>query len=206
MSRIPRELLLAQAEEVRRHIDDYDMADITKEREELVRRWRAAHPAAASEASTAFHPLVALFVDKPNPKDKPEIPCEPHEVWHNDVYHLTVRRYTRDPVFGTDEGMIQIGISSLDGTARHDWRDFQAIKNQIAGAECEAFELYPAESRLLDPSNYYTLWCFPGIKRIKVGKMFGEVVGADEALAPQRQLARGDASTAGSMLNEGGLS
>ena len=65
--------------------------------------------------------------------------------------------------------MIQLGINAVDGSARHDWRDFQAIKNQLAGEECEAFELYPAESRLMDPSNYFSLWCFPGLKRIKVG-------------------------------------
>ena len=85
--------------------------------------------------------------------------------------------------------MIQLGISALDGTARHDWREFQWIKNQLAGEECEAFELYPAESRLLDPSNYYTLWCFPGLKRIKVGsEEVRRQWDADEALAPQRAL------------------
>jgi len=56
--------------------------------------------------------------------------------------------------------------------------------------QCEAFELYPAESRLLDPSNYYTLWCFPGLKRIKVGMDEPRrVFDADEAFAPQRGLA-----------------
>jgi len=99
---------------------------------------------------------------------------------------VTVRRWTKDPVFGTQGGMIQLGINAHDGTARHDWREFQWIKNQIAGDECEAFELYPAESRLLDPSNYYTLWCFPGLKRIKVGQNERRVLNADEALAPQR--------------------
>jgi len=100
---------------------------------------------------------------------------------------VTVRRWSKDPVFGTGGGMIQIGINALDGTARHDWREFQMIKNQIAGPECEAFELYPAERRLLDPSNYYTLWCFPGLKKIKVGHAEGRrVLDANEALAPQR--------------------
>jgi hypothetical protein len=113
------------------------------------------------------------------------------EIWESDVYQVTVRRWSKDPVFGTRGGMIQIGINSHDGTARHDWRDFQGIKNQIAGPECEAFELYPAESRLLDPSNYYTLWCFPALKRIKVGLEEGRrVLDADEALAPQRGFAR----------------
>jgi len=181
-------LLLAQAGEVKRRMRDYAANDARMERDKLIQIWREVHPEAVGESSAALHPLVAQYVHKPNPKDKPEVPCEPHEEWFNDVYHLTVRRYSRDPVFGSDEGMIQIGISSLDGTARHDWRDFQAIKNQIAGPECEAFELYPAESRLLDPSNYYTLWCFPGIKRLKIGQPIRLVLDADDAIAPQRQL------------------
>jgi hypothetical protein len=104
----------------------------------------------------------------------------------NDIYNVTLRR-RNDAVFGTREGMIQLGINALDGTARHDWREFQGIKNQLAGPECEAFELYPAESRLMDPSNYYSLWCFPGLRRIKVGgNDLRRVLDADEALAPQR--------------------
>ena len=113
----------------------------------------------------------------------------PDEIWNNDVYTVTVRRHEADPVFDTRGGVIQLGISALDGTARHDWREFQAIKNQLAGPECEAFELYPAESRLLDPSNYYTLWCFPGLRHIRVGKKEGRRVwGQDQAMAPQREL------------------
>src|SRR6185436_10844058 len=80
------------------------------------------------------------------------------------------------------------GISTFDGTARHDFREFQAIKNQLAGEECESFELYPAESRLLDPSNYYTLWCFPGVKKLKIGVDYRDVRDSADALAPQRSL------------------
>jgi hypothetical protein len=69
-------------------------------------------------------------------------------------------------------------------------RDHAAIKNQLTGPETEAFELYPAESRLLDPSNYYILWCFPGLHRIKVGQPHRFVRDAHEALAPQRGLAK----------------
>jgi hypothetical protein len=35
----------------------------------------------------------------------------------------------------------------------HDWRDLQRIKNQLVGPECEAVELYPAESRKVDTAN-----------------------------------------------------
>lgn len=170
---------------IRGRIADYAGKDVITARTKLVELWRAAHPEAAKEASVALLPLM-LF-NKRDPSDHPD---DPDEQWNNDVYMVNLRRRP-DRVFNTREDMIQLGISALDGTARHDWRDFQAIKNQLAGPECEAFELYPAESRLLDPSNYYTLWCFPGIKRIKVGSdEERRVWDADEAMAPQRALAK----------------
>ena len=52
--------------------------------------------------------------------------------------HLSIRRDDREPV--------------------SDWRDKQAIKNQLVGPECEGLELYPAESRLVDTANQYHLW------------------------------------------------
>ena len=56
--------------------------------------------------------------------------------------------------------MIHLSIRNADRSARHDWRDFQRIKNQLAGPEWEAVEIYPAESRLVDAANQYHLWCF----------------------------------------------
>lgn len=167
---------------IRSRLSDYDAQDVVAERAKLVAKWREAHPAAALEASVALHPLVMRCrraIDKASNL--------PDEEWNNDVYNVTLRRRP-DHVFNTRQDMIQLGINALDGTARHDWREFQAIKNQLAGHQCEAFELYPAESRLLDPSNYYTLWCFPGLYRIKVGYPDRDVKDADEALAPQRAL------------------
>lgn len=43
----------------------------------------------------------------------------------------------------------------------HDWRVMQGIKNALVGPEAEAVELFPAESRLVDESNQFHLWCFP---------------------------------------------
>lgn len=137
--------------------------------------WRPLHPEAAGEAPST--PLQE-FVRGEDLEDG-------GEYWESDVYTVTVRRYEVDPVFGSRGGLIQLGISSADGTARHDWRDMQGIKNRFAGPEAEGFELFPAESRLLDPSNYYTLWCFPSL-RIKVGVNRREVLGSREAVAPQR--------------------
>jgi len=166
--------------EILRRQKDYGARDVAEERRKLIEMWREAHPDAVAQPPSVHRPLVKMDDGVVDDRNRPER-------WFNDVYQVTVRIWTKDPVFGTYGGMIQIGINAHDGTARHDWRDFQNIKNQIAGPECEAFELYPAESRLLDPSNYYTLWCFPGIKRIKVGNNEGRrVFDADEALAPQR--------------------
>ena len=80
----------------------------------------------------------------------------------------------------------------MDQSAHHDWRDFQRIKNDIVGPEYEAVELYPAESRLLDPSNRFYLWCFP-----KGALCFGLpggrcVCGPNKAMAPQRGFHAGD--------------
>jgi hypothetical protein len=170
-----------QLREISRLSLSYSEHKYITEREKLVTMWKAAHPDCANEPSSLkHHPLDKL-------KDGVMDDITQPEYWANDIYQVTVRRWSEDSVFGSRQGMIQIGINSHDGTARHDWRDFQNIKNQIAGEECEAFELYPAESRLIDPSNYYSLWCFPGLKRIKVGVNHGRrVLDANEAFAPQR--------------------
>lgn len=186
MSRLlTREERLLLAEILKRQ-QDYTLDALNQERAKLVELWRAAHPEAANQPpSTGHRPLVKTSERQPGEPD-----YGPDETWVNDIYSVTLRRKP-DKVFGSSEGMIQLGISALDGTARHDWREFQWIKNQLCGPECEAFELYPAESRLIDPSNYYTIWAFPGVKRIKVGvEEPRRVWDADQALAAQRGLPR----------------
>jgi hypothetical protein len=167
---------------------DYERESIDQLRLKLIDRWKAEHPEAAVEQSAPFHALMR------HEEVAKRIPEDPDEAWFNDVYYVTVRRGLPDKMFGSREGMITLGIASHDGCARHDWRDFQAIKNQLAGEECEAVELFPAESRLLDPSNYYTLWCFPGVKRLRIGMEIRDVRDRDTAaLAPQRAFAKADA-------------
>lgn len=74
------------------------------------------------------------------------------EYWVNDLYQVEVR-YMTPP-------WVQLNIRHINGTAIfRDWRHFQQIKNQLIGEECEAIEIYPAESRLVDTSNKYHLWC-----------------------------------------------
>jgi len=83
-------------------------------------------------------------------------------VFINDIYQVNVR-------FLSDE-FIHLSIKRRDRQTIHDWRDLQEIKNQILGPECEAIEIYPAESRLVDMANQYHLW---GSKNPKYRLPFG---------------------------------
>jgi hypothetical protein len=73
------------------------------------------------------------------------------ETWINDLYQVQKRYH--------DEGLVHLNIRRRDGApVIRDWRHFQLIKNQLIGEECEAVELYPAESRKVDSANKYHLY------------------------------------------------
>lgn len=74
------------------------------------------------------------------------------ELWLNDLYQVEVR-------MNLSARSAHINIRRRDGgPILRDWRHFQWIKNQLVGEECEAVELYPAESRLTDEANKYHLY------------------------------------------------
>lgn len=77
--------------------------------------------------------------------------------WRNDLYQVQRRAFFNEKF---DANMVHLNIRRIDGAAVFDWRHRQLIKNQLVGDECEAFELYPAESRMVDTSNKYHLWAF----------------------------------------------
>ena len=103
------------------------------------------------------------------------------EIWVNSKFTVL-----KKPVVDEDPEhtrMCHLTIRHNDRHAVRDWRAFQRIKNELVGPECEAIELYPAESRLVDESNQYHLWCFvvPGV-RFPVGYQEGRrVAGSEEA-------------------------
>jgi len=86
------------------------------------------------------------------------------EMWRNEHYLAVVTRRE-------DGSVSELSIRRADRKAVHDWRDFQRIKSEVAGAEVEAFELYPAESRLMDTANQYMIWCLPPGETIPAGYM-----------------------------------
>lgn len=103
---------------------------------------------------------------KPLERSIPHVDGKPVDVgdqeqWMNDQYVVMKRVHP-----GTDENqeptsLIHLSIRRHDRAAARDWRDFQRIKNQLAGPEWEGVEIYPAESRKVDGANQYHLWCLP---------------------------------------------
>lgn len=81
---------------------------------------------------------------------------EKDRIFINGTYQVNVRLLE-----GSWDGWLWFSIKRYDKDAIRDWREFQLIKNLIAGEEREAVELYPAESRLVDTSNQYHLYVYP---------------------------------------------
>lgn len=112
---------------------------------EMWRKWiqgnpeiRASFPqATAPEAYAALEEFMKWTFERPT--------------FRNDLYQVTVY----------DDGhIVHLSIKRNDREPIHDWRDLQEIKNQLVGAENEAIEIYPAESKRVDSANQYHLWVF----------------------------------------------
>jgi hypothetical protein len=105
------------------------------------------------------------------------------EVWLNNQYIVTVRRFPDGK-----KDVMSLSIRRLDRMAIRNWRHNQRIKNEIAGEDVDAFELYPMKSRTVDTANQYWVWCMrPGVM-LPVG--FSERTvseGADERFPMSRQ-------------------
>jgi hypothetical protein len=112
---------------------------------------------AAPDTSTKRSTITAVAKAQNITEAEAERAIDAHEAgseyWIGNGYQVQVRRFP-------DVQAAHINIRRRDGKAIfRDWRHFQWIKNQLIGPECEAVELYPAESRLVDASNKYHLWC-----------------------------------------------
>lgn len=81
------------------------------------------------------------------------------ETFYANSHYLVFRRELRstDP---DQPPQIHLSMRTVENDARHDWREMQRVKNELAGPDWEAVELYPAESRVVDQANQYHLWCF----------------------------------------------
>lgn len=87
---------------------------------------------------------------------------------------------------GDVEGAV-LSIRTKENDARHDWREFQRIKNELCGPECEGLELYPAESRLMDTANQFYLFVLPPGAQVPCGFEGRTVVAPCENIAQSNQ-------------------
>jgi hypothetical protein len=133
------------------------------------RAWQPLHPAQAVP-SESIRELA-----RTDPKIARHL-GEQQELWMNREYVVRVYR--------TEEGHAAIlSIRRQDRRPCRDWRDFQRIKNQLAGDTTEAVELYPAESRLVDSANQFWLWCFTPGTILPIGFPEGLTGTSEEAAA-----------------------
>jgi len=73
------------------------------------------------------------------------------KLYTNDLYEVVLRP-------ADQPGWTHLAIRRHDGGVVGSWLHKQQIKNQLLGPECEALELYPAQSRLVDAGPVYHLW------------------------------------------------
>ena len=114
------------------------------------------------------------------------------EAWESDLYLVIVRVQTSFE--NPDRSMKWLSIK------RHDqepidfnhWRTLQAIKNEVAGKDVDAVQVFPKEQHLVDMANQYHLWCFDPSEDLSFGFREGRCVSgsADAANygAKQREL------------------
>lgn len=100
----------------------------------------------------------------------------PAEMWMNHRYTAIVER--------DDNGHVEhISLRRNDRKPTMPWRDLQRIKNELAGENTEAIELYPAEERVVDCANQRHLWVWPPGERIEIGWQHGMVGTPEQAAA-----------------------
>ena len=134
---------------------------------------RTAH--LTDDQNTPWTPLMpGVITNKENSMYDPALDGD---VFVNDRY-VVFRRVIQ-------EGFVHLSIRRKDRRAIHDWRDFQRIKTELAGAEWEGVEVYPKESRLVDTSNQYHLWCMEA--QVPFGFDSGRCVTDDFGIAGAKQ-------------------
>jgi hypothetical protein len=86
------------------------------------------------------------------------------EAWQNDIYRVHVTPILDDPIVTAC-----LSVKRLDDKKLRSWADLQASGPTSSFLMVEAYEVFPAESRLSDRGNLYHLWvlkagtvCIPG--------------------------------------------
>ena len=121
----------------------------------------------------------------------PEHLPRPDAMIRNNIYQVTFYEVNGATIEEGEDAvrLLQICIKRVDRAPRHDWRDFQRIKNELVGPEFDCAELYPNPERLVDTSNMFILYAvphgftFPGYPRRMV-TLGGSCLGASQRSWP----------------------
>lgn len=62
---------------------------------------------------------------------------------------------------GWGDSIKRFAVRRIDGQPLHDWQDLQRVKNELAGPQARAVEVYPPASDLVDSAHLYHLWVWP---------------------------------------------
>ena len=86
---------------------------------------------------------------------------EGHDAYYDNDRYAVYVTFWRDTEGNVLDAVKEISFKRHDRQWPNDWRDAMRIKNEVAGPDVEAVELYPAQSRVVDTANQRFLWCYP---------------------------------------------
>lgn len=73
--------------------------------------------------------------------------------WHDEQHRARVH---------SQDGVVYLlSIHRRDGQPERDWPALHRIKNELAGPDITAIEIYPPADEVVDFANAYHLWCCP---------------------------------------------
>ena len=95
------------------------------------------------------------------------------EIYVNDIYQVAVyRNEGADSLVHVPElkgRCTWLSIKRRDKRPVNNWQDMQTIKNRLVGVECDAIQMFPAESRMVNTANQYHLIVLPEDANVPFG-------------------------------------
>ena len=95
------------------------------------------------------------------------------EIYVNDIYQVAVyRNEEADELVHLDElkgRCTWLSIKRRDKRPVNNWQDMQTIKNRLVGVDCDAIQIFPAESRMVNMANQYHLIVLPSDASLPFG-------------------------------------
>ena len=96
--------------------------------------------------------------------DRPELWARQRErvgdlltVWKNNLYSVQVYRRA----LGAEGEALHLAVRRHDESEVRGWDDLQRIKNEIAGVDRAALEVYPVEAEVMNQANMRHLFVLP---------------------------------------------